>query len=1168
MKKRLYIDLLVIFLLSLLPLLWLPDGKLLLGHDAGIPFDPVTHFLDRLSVWSQRIGIGSDQSYGLLGAIFIHGIEAFLIWIGFSIEAQQRIQFIIWLGLPALTMYFMGRKLFPSKKYLPIIASLIYMLNFYLIQAWFVAERPKFSIYAALPLVFYFAVSYILSKMSFKKSVILTGITLGILNAGGSIPLYGGMILVLVTVFTYINLIQFDREILKRTVLYSIGAVSLYVLLNAYWIFSYVYYLFGFYGRDLGLAGGPEGALGWAAYLSKGANFINIFRGQGVPEWYLNPYHAYAENFLSNPILIIASFFFPLAAFAALFLVREKREKFFIYLFALITFIALIFTSGPQSQFGLIFEVMMKYIPGFAIFRSAFYKFGYAFWFSYAILIGFSLDILLSKLEKLKGGVVAGLILVGFIVAYLFYHYPVLNGSFLDYSHEPGKELSTRIRVPQYIFDFGKWVNNQNFIKRFLVVPEVSETGYIAYDWGYWSMAPINSLMAKTSIVQNTFLIPQSERFLMRQMYSALLRRDIKSFMDFADVFAIDSIVVHEDFDWKNKSWGTTDPSTYEKILDSDPNFKLVQIFGRWKVYDIVPRNKSLRVTATNKLSFLHGELNNIASFPYFDPKSPLFMAALDQKNSSYFINEATDVFLGPECIDCELKGVGLGFNYYNPVILPGSFLYPLITYREEQVKKRANDFNSLLNYYLTVSDRRIVEAKWMVDSKQKLNHIQGVLDRYLVSLNDIKTLVEKENWGILGKEENIAAHTIAEHLLQQATLAETIYDNPLLNIEHRGTLGKAYEEVLTLEKLARNREWATKSTVDKKYIFDLPKIDTYGLYVKKGSLSNPLFNTENATISLSENNQMREINPKSTIGDWLYYGDITPGSTKLRMGIKDTTVKNLFESVSPVMPPDPTGISFDNGVYSLTTDSRDKCLSFPIKGVHDQDTLYLVTFKYRNLTDKKDLGFFISKKGEVSPKIRVKEDVLPNNRTWTDFRQPIFVKNIDLNVVFCNGFQTLREVYGQAGPEEQLLPGQTVIQIQDIVLNKVSFPNVVLYLKRKETTQEEFVLDFKKKDTVSYSINTKKTNQPTTLIMRESYGKYWQACRDTKGCLSYDDKAHFASAGFTNGWYLKDGLDGQITLFYFPQRMYEIGAYLTFATIVLLLVGICWNIYQKKLKN
>ena len=168
--NRKFFDILIIFLLGLLPLLWFPGHTMLFGHDAGIPFDPVTHFLDRFSVWSQRLGIGTDQSFGLLGALPIHGLEALAIWLGLPPKPEQLVQFIIWFTLPGLSMYFFAYKTWPTKKYLPLIAAVIYMINYYLVQAWFVAERTKISLYTGLPIIVYYSFLYLFGKTSLKKS--------------------------------------------------------------------------------------------------------------------------------------------------------------------------------------------------------------------------------------------------------------------------------------------------------------------------------------------------------------------------------------------------------------------------------------------------------------------------------------------------------------------------------------------------------------------------------------------------------------------------------------------------------------------------------------------------------------------------------------------------------------------------------------------------------------------------------------------------------------------------------------------------------------------------------------------------------------------------------------------------------------------------------------
>jgi len=1170
MRKRILFDLLIVFLIGLLPLLWFPGQTMLFGHDAGFPFDPITHFLDRFSVWSQRLGIGTDQSYGLLGALPIHGLQAFLVWIGFSLKADQLINFIFWFTLPGFTMYFFAYKFWPDKKYLPLIASLVYMINFYLLQAWFVAEQTKFSIYAALPLVAYFTFSYFTKKISLLKSVLGTGITLGILNGGGSFPLYGGLIIFLVLSALYFNFIERSFQTLRKTILYFFGVGILYLLLSAYWFFPYIYYILGFYSRDLALAGGAQGALAWSEYLSKGSTFINLFRGQGIPEWYLNAYHSYAGNFLLNPFLIVASFFFPLAAYGSLLLVKIKREKFFIYLFVLISLVTLIFAAGPKSQLGIIYEFFILYIPGFAIFRSNFYKFDYVQWFVYGILIGFTLDVIFSRFEqfaKTKKIFIPPIhfVLIGlFTVLYVLYHYPIISGSFFDYSSEPGKELSTRVNVPQYVFDFGKWVNQQNPTRRYLIVPEISDTGYIAYQWGYWSAAPINSLMAKNSYVQNTFLVPQSERFLMKQMYSALLHEDIKSFTDFTEVFAIDGVIVHEDFDWQNISWGTTNPAIYGKILDNNPKFKLEKTFGKWKVYDIADTDRSYRITITPKLNFLQGELKNIVSFPGFDPTSPLFMADLEPKKFSYYANEATDIFVAPECIQCNLKEEFFGFTYYNPKILPGSVLYPLILYREDRIREQARDFSSLVNHYLTIADRRIVEAKWMIDSKEKLQFLQRAVDGYNKAIVELKDLVSKR-WSVSGKEENRLARTINGHLLQEVTLIDSIFDNPILNIDHRKGFSLAYDELLEIKKITDQKQWVTQDIIDKRYIFDLPKTGSYDIYAKKNSFSNPVGDSSGSRISVQENNV--SLAPIAEVSDWLYFGKMNFTQNQVHLAFQDSTLSNLISSVKPEFPDGTGGIIRDGNKISMNLESRNKCMTYSVNNLETLGAEYIVSFSYRNLTDKNDLSFYVNDPKVKIPRLRIRESFIPNSRAWATHNELVRPVGDRIKINLCNGFVSLSQEQGIKGREDLRFidPGQNIIEIQDVALYKISFPVVVFYQKQRATQENEYVSDFEKISPVEYNINVKPSKDPVTLVMRESYGKFWRFCEEGKECIPFDTDAHYPSGGFTNGWYVKDGIQKKVNLYYYPQKIYMWGAYLTVATIFTIIVGVCWTIFRKK---
>lgn len=1170
MKKRIFFDLVVIFVLGLIPVLWLKDGSILLGHDAGLSLDPLVHFLDRLHVWSQRFSIGTDQSAALLGAFFIHGFEAFLSFLGISLRSGQIVQFVFWFTAPGLAMYFFAHKIFPSKKYLPLIASVIYMLNFYLIQGWFIAERTKFSLYVALPLVLYFLIAYLTGKMGFVKSVLLTGITLGIFNGGGSLPLYGGLIFTILVSFVYINFIHSSIGTFKKTLFYSIGTGVIYLLLNAYWVIPYFFYLSGFYSRDLAQAGGVGGALTWARYLSSQSTLINIFRGQGIPDWYLNPYHAYAQNFLDNPLLILASFLFPILAFSALLLIKKGKDRFYIYLFVLIALVGILFSSGPQSQLGVIYETMLKYVPGFAIFRSAFFKFDYIVWFSYGLLIGYTLDFVFSHIEqsflKRKVFLFSKVLLIFFVVGYVLYHYPVLTGSFLDYSREPGKELTTRVKVPDYILEFGKWANQQDPNKRYLIMPQLTtDVSYISYQWKYWSIAPVTSLLTRSSFVHNTAFAPQTEKLLMEKMYEAFIHRDMESFKDLADVFAIDGIVLQKDYDWKNISWGTISPQVYEKILDSDPLFSHDKTFGQWRVYSLTDREKSIRINSTTKLSFLAGDLKNAASFPYLDPKAPLFISDLEKDNIDYYAKSATELFLAPECIQCDLEYKEGTFEYYNPKILPGSFLYPIIKFRENQVIDKAYDFTSLLNYYITVADRRIIEAKWMIDSRKRIQHILPTLEKYYQALYDLKVHAGKDVWDKSAKQENKMAQQVINHIVQQVHLIDSAYDSNIASYNHRQLLAQAYNQILEIEKLANNKLWVTQDTINKKYIFDLPRTGNFQVYVKKSSLTNPEQDPSGTEISIKDFN--KTLKPIGEINDWLSFGTVNLINKKTLLSLKDSTIANLLDKASLVFSDGKKGITQEGSKISLSVDSLNKCFYYELDNLEIPNSQYIVSFKYRNFSDIHSLSFFPKQETDPLYRYSIKDSAIDRTRFFKKFTKLIIPRGPRMRLYFCNGFISIGEtnVIKEKSELELLPPGQILTEILDIKLHKVSYPNIVLYKKQKNIADENFVIDFAKKNPVKYEINLESTNKPVSLIMRESYGKYWQVCDEDNTCIPFKDKSHFASAGFANAWYFKDGIGKKLTLYYYPQKMFVAGTIITLVTTVLIIGGICLHILKRK---
>lgn len=1182
MKKRIFFDLLVILIIGLIPLLWFKDNTVILGHDSGLPLDSLVHFKDRLYVWSQRFGIGTDQSYALLGAFFIHGFEALLSFIGFTMQQVQKIQFIFWFTLPGLAMYYFVYKIWPEKRYMALTAAIVYMINYYLIQAWFIAERTKFSIYIAFPIVMYFLIAYLTKKIGFFKSVIISGLTLSLLNGGGSFPLYGGLVVAILISYVYINLIYLNFETIKRTVLFSLGFGIVYVLLNSYWLISYYYYVLSFYGRDLANAGGADGVLTWVKYLSKGSTFINLLRAQGIPEWYLNDFHPYASVVLYNPIFKIISYGFPILALLPLAVTKLAKDKFYIYLLLFIALAGILLSAGTNSQLGFIFELMVRYVPGFAMFRSAFYKFDYIVLFSFSILIGFSINYLLIRINEKRFNFgfikLPNLIFLFFILIYLGYHYPILNGSFFDFNNDPKGSISTRITVPDYVFEFGEWANKQDPNKRYLVLPELNDSGYISYKWGFWSLAPVSSLLSRNSFVQNTALIPGSEKLLLKQMYNSLLVGDIDSFLDFADIFAIDSIIIQKDYDWKSSIWGTNDPKKYEDIVNANSIFELEKEFGEWKIYKIKGRDKSLRVSMSSSLNFLQGELGDVVSFPYFNPRNPLYITG--SVDDAFYSKVATQVFLGAPCIGCDLKEENIGFEVYNPKLLPGSPLYKfMVTRKEERVKESANDFMSKINYYLTTADRRSIEIKWMVEFRQNLGNLQNTIYRHNQSLVNLKDTLSSDNWGLDSVQEENLAKDVRGHLITQASLITSVHNDDNLTLENRLTLASSYELLTQIIDIVHSKQWVTDNAMEKKYLFRPPVTGNYEVFVKRNSLANPSLDINRASLYFREDGNV--LKPLSQTEDWISFGFKNSSSDILHMAFTDPTVENLVAKISPIITKE-SGITKHNESYIMTGDSLNKCFGFPLSGLEvGYNKKYIISFSYRNFTSNKTLSISVDSNIRENASLRTKETLLPSKQNWTLFRTPFSSSEPNVAINFCNGFTSINEIDGPApwlnlgatnhgvgikAKNVDQESGVIVSEIKDVAIYKVSEPNVVLYKKKLDISDNNTSsVDYIKKNPVEYDVKLDKTNKPTFITMRESFGKFWQVCQENSKCVPFESNQHFADAGFMNSWYFEKGIAGKLNFYYYPQRTLVMGA---IVSIISYLVILIWLIYDSIIRR
>ncbi|OGM19025.1 hypothetical protein A2686_04500 [Candidatus Woesebacteria bacterium RIFCSPHIGHO2_01_FULL_38_10] len=713
-KHLFLIELAVIFILGLIPLLWYRQGFLVFGHDVGYYLDPRANFKDNFYTWSNRTSsFGSVQTI-TLSSVFIYALEAFISFLGFGLIDTQKIIFIFWFTLPGITMYLMLKSFNPDKRNYStrLMGSIFYMMNHFLLQGWFIAERTKFSIVAALPLIILILKKLFLDNESPYKNALILSLIIFILNGGIALPVWAGTF---VTAFSFILVFlapagkKFKGKLRNITVFGLVFILSS-LILNFYWIYPNLLAFRITIGEKATSVGMTSTAVDWAREISRNASFTNIFRMQGIPDWYGNPEHPYSSVFLTKPVFVFLSVLFPILGFiGALKLKKDSNDEIVLKRGMLLTiFISLPFIAGLHAPFGFIYEFLIRHFPGFTLLRSSYYKFGYALWFSYSYLIGLGVKRVANMWSKsLNFFFFLFLTIVVFI-----YNFPFFTGILFKWS----ESYSTMVKVPDYLLEAKKYIDTKYFTTRYLVTPPLDErTYYDIYNWGYFSLANVFNKLTRQSVVVNDAIIKPNERHIIDAVYKDIENRGNLELLKY---LSVDSIVVRGDY-----SAGQDSQYSYTGIVDSiekSGELKKTAFFGEWSFYDIsgetyplvyIPSSKSL--VRANPDEFYKG------SFPPSFNMGELFVLEdndlVDRKDYNFGYNSN---LLQAWCIDC-VSGKNLSIS-------------------EPPVKKINN---RVVNY---LSDK--LESLRLLRIHQASDQIDFIFNSMLKDTQTIKLISEKSD--------------------------------------------------------------------------------------------------------------------------------------------------------------------------------------------------------------------------------------------------------------------------------------------------------------------------------------------------------------------------------------------------------------------------------------
>ena len=601
-------ELVIIFSTIFIPLIWFFGGYQLLGHDIGYHLNVISHEISLLFSWNSHINFGVDWVIQAPKSMLLMTFpEGFL---SIFIQNQQIVQLLItcfWFVLPGITMWFFVREIYYEDKYrfFRIYSSLFSILNFFLLQGWQIFEKTKFSVYAAFPLMILLLYRLFIQRKQIVKNSILMGLLFFIFNGGGLLPLFGaifvafGMFMLFMVIFDLHSRENYRKSIL---VLFLLG---LFVFgLSAYSIIPTIGESLNAFNNIVSNIGGTQTFLEWEQDISKNASILNLLRLEGIPDWYGNPSHPYANQFIFKRSLVMMSFFPILIVIIGTFVfgikheVMKSRRYLLLYIWILFV-IGVIFAGGSHPPFGNLYEFALLHIPGFVIFRSSFYKFAQLVWFPVIFLSGYYLSLLIEKYgrRKILKKMFAGFCIIGIGL----YHYPFFSKTLFDFR----SEFSTRLQIPQYVTKMAdKMKTRVTSEDRILLYPPL-DMGYIgspldASTWGYYSLDALPRMITNRTIVANDLYGPLN---LVDVLQQSLHDGDSQTLLSYASISGITHVL------WRGDVKRSEAMDRDISLVDMENRLSTMSALSkevseeRWSLYKI---NASVRpmIYVSNKVEY------------------------------------------------------------------------------------------------------------------------------------------------------------------------------------------------------------------------------------------------------------------------------------------------------------------------------------------------------------------------------------------------------------------------------------------------------------------------------------------------------------------------------------------------------------------------------------
>lgn len=1123
----------------------LPEGFIIAGHDSGLALDSRQFLETRLYAWDERINFGEDNSL-LFGSLTLHAIDYLFSLLSGTGYAGNQLNLFFWLSVMFLAAFMFGYQLRSRLSNIFVFLFPVMMVfNFYIFQSLFILERAKYSLVAGSLIFLALLIRLFDKKISLTGAAILSSLVFTVFNGGSwlGLPLFGGLIIIIFSLLVFFLIDDYKmrdfRRSLKLLVFLLLTGIC-FLALNSYSLLPYLQTFFTIDYKIIQDSPTLASNKAWLDYISQGSSFINLFRLQGVPDWYGDKFtpaqmHPFASLYINNPAMLSLSYLIPIGVFASLLFAKTQAQKRIIGLLAFMSLISMVFMAATRSPLAFIYEFLFQNIPGFVIFRSSFYKFGYAFIITYSALLSFSIAAIIDFFgNKFKNHffkyTFTSLITFSVIFGWLSFHYKLLDASIFNWR----TNFSTRLQVPGYVNDYRDYVKNENIESgRVLLLPTSNNSWFSdGYKWGYWSLSTIYYSLTKQTILANSQNAFFNDTNWLDSLYQSIRIKDTDDIMSIASRLGINRFLVREDAlagdDWS----GGEDPKTYLQILDSLDFVEKEKDFDKWRLYRIKKPAHSL-IFAENKFTQLTD--GNLSSFKHFINGERSYIVSSEDKDKKNLLEKFTIQRIDRwKCKSCVIEDSVSAYQFVWPRILPNSLLFPLKLLNEEYSLSKINDPEERMVSYFGLIVKRTAETEAMLYYSipdryvlENLRSIQKYLDEVLKITGEI---VDPKDDFIRAKTFLDNIHSVETKFAEQLSGDKAGIRAEGVKNEISKTIWKIYQLKRFYSPILENQyRWENQKVFD----INIPQNRNYSLYVNKFSL--PVVNRQDyllPEVILNDGEEKIELKKLTNNMDWLIIPTerFNTGKNKLVLTFNKPT--NLFV--------------IEGDLSVETPEGARKCYRGRINA-----TVTRHAYSIMVRTSGQPLRIF--SKTET-------EDELKN---FLDWNSEIRIEGFYIDDYFKHIYTpvtTVDKLRIYICGEHNNLP-----QFKEFKIEEVFSPEILGIETFYKQTGEIPDLTYTRIDPTRFEVKIRSVREPFVLVMNQKYSPQWKLInpKDNKEIETKTSPIDM----YANGWLIDKQGDMDLVIEYSPQKYFEKGILLSAASLFILM-GILVVRFRKRFKK